>query len=245
MKQLTLDTKLKARDLFSSLQPEEEQIPDRIPEIKPNPNLEYLVREYEGFIKKAIDYDKAEELYKELKLNTEYLISKNIEQFSLTLSNYEQLRNFYISGYFISRVINDSKDEEFRIHTNHLDSLISYLGYKNTKNMIVNGDFGHCVGYLMQNGTITVKGNAGHCVGYSMKNGKITINGNAVDEVGRFMQGGNILINGNAGYCVGLLMEHGTINLNGNYVSSSTEIKGGNIYHKRKLIVENGKTNQR
>lgn len=211
---MSLTSLIKARDLFGSLQPEEEQIPDRIPEIKSNPDLEYLIREYEEFMEKATDFFVSEKLYEELKLDTEHLSSKNIEQFSLVLGKYQQLENFYISGIYLSNLINYSKDEEFTIHTNHIDYLIEDIGYKNTKNITVNGNAGSFIGRKMQGGIITVNGDTGYYVGYQMQNGIITINGNAGDFVGYHMKGGIITINENAGNFVGNSMQDGIINLN-------------------------------
>ena len=50
-----------------------------------------------------------------------------------------------------------------------------------------------------------------------------------------------ITIKGNAGKDVGHAMKGGAINLDGNYEEISWAIKGGNIYHKGKLIVKDGK----
>jgi len=54
---MTLDLKLRQADLFDSLQPEKEQPIDRIPEIKSNPTLEKIIKNYESFLKKATDYE--------------------------------------------------------------------------------------------------------------------------------------------------------------------------------------------
>ncbi len=70
------------------------------------------------------------------------------------------------------------------------------------------------------------------------------IHGNAGDFVGIGMQEGLIEVNGDAGKYVADGMEGGEIHLNGNYKrigSMSTEITGGEIYHKGKLIYKNGK----
>ena len=161
-------------DLFDRLKPEKEQEPDRKPEIKSNPNLEYLVGEYQEFIKKATDYKEAKKLYDQL--NFKDISSKDIELFSIVLEKHQQSGNFRHSGIYLSRAINNSADKEFVVHTNYLDSLISFLGYEN------NGKI------------ITINGNAGNGVGWFMKNGAITINGNAGDTVGYYMNGGNIYL---------------------------------------------------
>ena len=215
-----LDTKLHARDLFGSLQPEKEQEPDRKLEIKTNPNLEYLVREYQEFIKKATYYEEAKKLCDQL--NFKDISSKDIEMFSIVLGKHQQSRNFRYSGIYLSRAINNSADKEFVVHTNYLDSLISFLGYENNGKIItINGNAGNGVGWFMKNGAITINGNAGDTVGYYMKKGLITVKGNAGDSVGDSMKGGNIY-------------------LKQEYKSISDNISGGNIYYKRKLIVKDG-----
>jgi formylmethanofuran dehydrogenase subunit C len=50
------------------------------------------------------------------------------------------------------------------------------------------------------------------------------------------MEGGKIIVNGNAGEKVGDFMNSGEIRIEGEYESLTDYIKGGKIYHKRKLI---------
>lgn len=96
---------------------------------------------------------------------------------------------------------------------------IDYIGYKNRKNIRVNGDVGYHVGWSMESGSIIIDGDTG-------------------DETGIDMVGGSITINGNAGNAVGHWMKDGEIHLEGDYKSISDGIKGGKIYHKGKLIRE-------
>jgi len=179
----------------------------------------------------------------------------------LLLGEHENKKYFEsFTGCYLSALINGSKDKDFNIITNYLTKTIDYIGYKNTKNIDVNGSVGRWVGFRMEggkitingntgwyvgdrmkDGKITVNGNAGVWVGFFMENGKITINGNAGDRVGYEMKDGKITIKGNAGDWIGWYMEGGKIHLNGDYESLSNYINGGNIYHKGKLIVENGR----
>ena len=187
--------------------------------------------------------------------------SDNIIEFSLLLGEHENKQYFeFFTGCYLSALINSSKDKDFKIITNYLSRTIDNIGYENAKNIDVNGNAGWWVGERMKNGKITIKGNAGDWVGWNMKNGKITIKGNAGDGVGDRMKNGKITVNGNAGWGVGLRMEDGEITINGNtewgvgvsmidgeihlngdYESLGDYIHGGNIYHKGKLIVENGR----
>lgn len=107
--------------------------------------------------------------------------------------------------------------------------------------IIVKGNVGNWLGNDMENGKIIINGNAGNQVGFYMKNGTITVKGNAGSWVGDYMKNGKITINGNAGLYFGHNMVGGIVNINGDYESLAGNIKGGNIYHKGKLIVENGR----
>jgi len=51
----------------------------------------------------------------------------------------------------------------------------------------------------------------------------------------------NIVINGDVGYGVGSRIKSGEIHVDGDIEELSNHISGGNIYHKGKLIVENGR----
>jgi len=105
----------------------------------------------------------------------------------------------------------------------------------------VKGNVGSSVGLGMQSGEIHVDGNAGNLVGEGMKNGKIHVKGNAGDLVGLGMQSGEIHVNGNAGNLVGWGMQSGEIHVEGDIKELSNYIRGGNVYYKGKLIVENGR----
>src|SRR3989344_5074447 len=170
-----IETKLKFGDLFNKLGKEnKEEIKN--PEIKDNSILEYLVKNYKLYIEQATDFEKARRIQHFLKINP--VKSNEIEELSLILGKYQRLNNFNLSGYFLSKLINESNDEDFVIHTNYLEKLID------------------CIGYEMENGRIEVNGNAGGWVGEQMKNGNITINGNVGDLVGYGMEDGEIHING-------------------------------------------------
>jgi len=266
-----LETTLKTLDLFGKLQPEE-KVEIIKPKVKRNETLDRIVEKYKEGLENC-------GLYSEKKLKIEipegeywrYYIAKSsapleipserITEFSLLLGEHENNTHFEsFTGCYLSALINESKDKDFKIITNHLTKTIDYIGYENTKNIDVNGNAGNWVGNGMKDGKITVNGNAGNLVGdemkdgeitvngnarngvgWNMKNGKITVNGNAGDVVGFEMKGGEITINGNAEGGVGYEMKDGEIHLNGDYKSLSGYIPGGNIYHKGKLIVENGK----
>ena len=247
-----LETTLKAFDLFGKLDPEK-----RVEIIKPkvirNETLDRIVEGYEKGLENLGLYEKGK-----LKIEIpegEYwghyiakssapskTSSNNITEFSLLLGEHENKTYFRdFTGWYLSALINSSRDKDFKIITNYLSKTIHHIGYENTKNIDVNGNAGDYVGDRMKDGKITVNGNAGWGVGWNMEGGKITVNGNARWGVGEGMKNGEITVNGNAGDWVGNGMKRGEIHLNGDYESLSRNIFGGNIYHKGKLIVRNGR----
>ena len=213
-----IETKLKFGDLFYSLGPEERK-EIKIPEIRTNPALEYLVKNYKLYIEQATDFEKARRIQHFLKINP--VKSNEIEEFSLILGEHQRLNNFNLSGFYLSKLINESIDEDFIIHTKHLEKLIDCIGYNNFKNLTINGNAGRLVGGYMKDGRIEVKGNAGDWVGYGMEGGRIEVKGNAGDGVG----------------CE---MKNGEIHINGEYEGFGNKIKG-DIYHRGKLIIKDGR----
>ena len=222
-----LETTLKTLDLFGKLKPEK-RVEIIKPKVKRNETLDRVVRGYEKGLE---NYG----LYQEGKLKIKipeyeddwYYIAKssapseissnNITEFSLLLGEHENKKYFRdVTGLYLSALINSSKDKDFKIITNYLSKAIHYVGYKNRKNIDVNGNAGDWVGGGMENGKITINGNAGWGVGDEMKDGKITVNGNAEGGVGYEMKDGKITVNGNAGLGVGYGMEDGEITVNGN-----------------------------
>lgn len=131
-------------------------------------------------------------------------IAKDVTNFSISLAEFQDEEDFgERAGIFLSTLINNCKEQNFTIITEHISQPIPHLGDQNTKNIIV-------------------EGNAGNWVGWEMKKGCITVEGNAGWGVGRWMEGG-------------------MIHLEGDYKSLYNTIVGGDIYHKGKLIVKNGK----
>jgi len=162
----------------------------------------------------------------------------DVEKFTIALAEFQNERDLSVkAGVFLSALINNGKEIDFVIHTGHLTEGINYLGYENTKNILVNGNIGDYVGEQMKGGTIVVNGTAGKYVGDGMKGGAILVNGNTDTAVGCVIRGGTITVNGNASDFVGDCMKGGEIHLNGGYGSIAETIKKGKIYHKGVLIV--------
>jgi len=184
----------------------------------------------------------------------------DVEKFSIALVEFQDESGFgFAAGYFLSALINRGGVSDYVIHTRHLAKKIYYLGIENYKNITVNGDVGGELGYLMKSrsiivngnvesnvgkfmkrGTIIVAGNVDVGVGEYMKGGTIIVNGNATDGVGTFMGGGAITVQGDASGEIGFMMYGGEIRIEGEIGRISPTIRGGKIYHKGKLIVDNG-----
>jgi formylmethanofuran dehydrogenase subunit C len=162
--------------------------------------------------------------------------AKDVEVFSVHLSEFQGEMHFSLkAGLFLSALINNCKGDDFVVHTTAFAEPVEALGYRNTRNITVEGDVGYYVGEDMGTGTIAVKGNADGNVGWYMRGGSITVEGNA-NEVGHDMIGGRIIVNGNAGDDIGNGMTGGEILINGTVGSISEHFSAGRIFHKEKLI---------
>ena len=73
-----------------------------------------------------------------------------------------------------------------------------------------------------------------------MFGGEIVIQGDVGPWAGCKMSGGEIVVHGDAEVAIGIEMTDGVIELHGQYRSLSPLIRGGRVYHKGKLIFENG-----
>jgi len=142
---------------------------------------------------------------------------KDIQAFSIALERFQGEEKFSTkAGLFLSALINNSRDVDVVIHTAHLTEQIGWLGYHNTKNIIVEGDIGDSLGSSMESGSITVDGSAGDFLGSWMKGGSITVKGDAGEEPGFQMFEGKIIVEGNSGNSVGSFMIGGSISVGGN-----------------------------
>jgi len=197
-----LETTLKAFDLFGKLDPEK-KVEIIKPKVIRNETLDLIVKGYEKglenyglyFEKKIkIEIPKGEfwEYYIAKSSAPSKIPSNNITEFSLLLGEHENKKDFEnFTGWYLSALINSSKDKDFKIFTNYLSKNIDFIGYENAKNIDVNGNVGWGVGNKMKRGEITVNGNAGRWVGWGMKRGKIHLNGD-YEGLSDYIPGGNI-----------------------------------------------------
>jgi hypothetical protein len=241
----TLEPRLYAEDLFEGLRPEKEQGKDRKIKVKRNERLEELVREFEWTLKSIQLRTKSweiQDIYKSMPKPKKSYDSKDIGEFLVLLERYQDASHFgYISGLFLSSLINYSFNNDFILHTHHLTSNPENIGYLNYKNIIIKGDPGGWAGYEMKNGKMIIEGNARINTGFNTVGGLIEIKGDVSLYLGCGMEGGLIRVYGNAGDDIGYGMKGGDIYLDGDYESISRSIRGGDIYHKGRQIIKNGK----
>ena len=109
-------------------------------------------------------------------------------------------------GVFLSAVLNNSKSNSFDLDfTSFDDEMISFIGYRNTKNL-------------------KVTGNLGDCVAYKMRSGKLEVIGNTADKLAEDMSGGELLVRGNVRR-IPRSLDEGIIRINGSYRKFSSCIK--------------------
>ncbi len=209
-----------------------------------NPRVEEICRLYQLYFSQITEmYSHFQERYKEAynlaysKLNKITPTPQDITNFSLQLKDYENsLRFSEFTGIFLSALVDDSPDDTFEIFTEHLDTLLDGMGYKNKKNVKIIGSVGSSLGTNMKSGSLKVSGNAQYSVGDLMHNGTIIIEGNAEDSIGEDMRNGSIIIKGNAGSYIGCGekskgMKNGSILIKGNAEDViGTYMNGGTIF---------------
>lgn len=157
--------------------------------------------------------------------------TRDIEDFSVRLSQFQDDARFpEKAGIILSALINMGPDEEYTVRTAGLGKDPMFLGYKNTKRIIVIGHGGNDLGLGCIGGAITVLGDAGHRVGEYMEGGIIEVHGNADYLVGRGMFGGQIIIRGDCD-AAGFHMSGGAIRVLGHAGEKVGELsKGGKIF---------------
>ena len=218
-------TQLRTRDLLDSLGDEHEDIGDKKIELARNPTLEAIIRCFEIVVPDKGNFrNELRHVNRDL-LSDHEIRASDIEAFSLLLRQYEQRIGLpsYEVGSYLSSLIERCLDSEVIIHTRHLETPIDYLGRDNDGK------------------SIRIKGDAGSHLGMNMKSGLIIVEGNAGDNLARNMEGGEIHLKGNAGYHLGMDMKGGALYINGDYKNIANFIEGGNIYHKCRPVVLNGK----
>lgn len=248
--------------ILDKLVPQENLGKERKPKMRENKALRGLQAAFRELVKKDWRNIIPDEDYGDIckKVKSCAYAAEDVYFFSLTLAQFQDVDNFAEkAGVFLSALINEGDGKRYAISTRNLSFGISHLGYRNTKTItvdgntgretglymaggriVVNGNVGARAGLYMAGGRMIVRGNAGYDTGEGMAGGQITVNGNAGTGVGMFMKGGGIIVDGNADDFAGEQMKCGKIAVRGNIGSLGLDIKGGDIYQRKKQIVRNG-----
>src|SRR3989338_22120 len=180
-------------------------------------------------------YDNVFELLKDIRC-----YAKDIERFSISLADFQDEEHFSEkAGIFLSAMINNSSDTDFIIYTKYLaegTKEIRGIGYKNTKNITVDGNVGDDIGWGMSAGRILVKGDANEFVGWGISGGTIIIRG-YVSSAGEHATGGKIVVQKGL-FSIGEGMGSGCeIYSNGKYPPHLNRDSRGQVFHKGKLVL--------
>jgi hypothetical protein len=216
--------------------------------------------EWEHYNTRLVDTN--HDLYSKQLNQIEYTY-RDVLAFSRYLVVYRETDQFDLkAGVFLSALVNSGKGAKYTLDLASLNIPLSYIGHKNTKKVRIFGDVGENAGnlaksgilhfygnvgdncgFFQRGGSIIVDGNAGSNAGGNMDKGRLIINGNAENTVGNWMSGGTIILRGDAGIELGRRISGGTIYVNGKIGSLSDDYywSGGNIFHKGKQIVKDGK----
>ncbi|MFH0737980.1 MAG: hypothetical protein V1827_05485 [Candidatus Micrarchaeota archaeon] len=186
------------------------------------------VRETEGFkaIMKAwmtiVDFPDMRQLYHDISnpawyareaLKGKRYSAEDIGMFAVAVGAYQHSRAFGAAGQFISVLINDNEEGEFAINSRHLSAPFTVIGYRNTKNFVIEGDAGRWLGMEMTEGRILVRGDSGESIGRYMSGGIIEVEGDSGANTGECLAGGEVIVKGRAGCAPGYGILRGKVEI--------------------------------
>ncbi|MBI4919467.1 hypothetical protein HY837_06030 [archaeon] len=142
--------------------------------------------------------------------------AKDIKEFSIKMKVCEKDNDFYVSGLFLAALINESKEENFEIITEHLRKDIYYMGFR------------------LKKGTVTISGNA-TMPGVQMEGGCMIVKGN-VEDLGGLIKGGKMVVEGDLSSTRGF--ENLELHVNGKLKIdlSGLVVGSGAVYHKGEFV---------
>jgi hypothetical protein len=191
--------KIKARDLFDSLDSEKPQPQEKKLEVAGTSTLEKIVRKFNKQLERnwgsSLKGKSAAErhYFNAMKLLStgfkDPITAGDVENFSVMLGGYggisdrwDPIRNH--AGIYLSALVDSSPEAEFTIQTKHLPGLVNNIAYKNTKQIVVNGNVGS-IATKMTEGSLLVEGNAEYIGGevlQSLQGGSVEVMGNVADK---------------------------------------------------------------
>jgi len=224
-------------------------------QVAENPQLEALVAVYEEWLHAtSIHVDPSFALAKSILSLLDYS-AKDVTDLSIKLSAYQQHEKFSRSGLFLSALVNNGKELKYEVVTEHLNYPLSWLGFENSKELLVIGDAGNFLGKSMSGGSLELMGNAGQFAGEYLHEGSIVIWGNVDELFGHWMRsgsvevhgnvgdygcngidGGSITVHGDMGLVAGQGMDGGILQVDGKIEGISKSWRGGEIWRKGRLV---------
>jgi hypothetical protein len=184
-------------------------------------------------------------------------------QFEWNVGKYSKYHEEFMreTGILFSALVEAGEERDYVIHTRQLESPLDFIGWKNRKNVIIDGEVGTDAGNSMRGGSLLIKGYADQDLGIYMEGGKITLEGRGYGTVGLNMRGGIIEVHG--GYApfpfdtriprIGHGMTGGEIHMHGILRdcykkppmddiellrSAGKHVKHGRIFYEGELIVD-------
>ncbi len=199
-----------------------------------SPGLDLISEKYEEWLKDRVKgvgtFRKFYLMFRDLKY---HYTAKNVRDFSFMLRDYQDREDFYLSGLFLSALINAGRGKNFEVITRHLSKKLYFIGLESDKNILVIGDTGWQTGTRKYPGKLVIKGNTKGLTGAEMIcEGKIIVHGDVEENTGIGLRGGEIIVNGNVkGAGTGKSMRSGKITVNGTVdYSIGEEMTGGEIH---------------
>lgn len=214
-------------------------------------NLITIIREIATKNKESIDLDKIISSYRPLVIdrgatskdfyetaNSIVTDKETIYRFVALLHGYQKEREFSLTGYFLSGLINNlDENESVRLDFSNLtldfSSLLGLGAQLHSRTLEIYPEIGSYIGEEMVSGNIIVHGPARNNVGSNMGGGSILV-GSVWDQLGIQMGGGEITVRGSAGDYAAKRMAGGLIvveksvrNYLGEFMSSGKVIVKG------------------
>lgn len=167
-------------------------------------SLGRLMAAWEKYDFSPIDY--TENLYEKRNFRRAWQVlhgmeisSRDVAEFCVAVAEFQDMAEFSDrAGHLISAMIRKSPDQDFALHTGHFERPLRFLGFCNSKNVVIEGSVGAMLGTEMSGGMIEVKGDAGYNVGTCMSGGIIEISGDAGRYLGDRLKAGKIIVDGSA-----------------------------------------------
>ncbi len=222
---------------FNGFRPEEEKTVRPPAQLIPNPRLGALFEAWEkiGTFCMLGNFDDG---YSTIRRDIKHLrcSSGDIEAFSLRMTALQHQERFRTkAGLFLSALINNCTEKEITVHTSDLSRGIYLLGFRNSRNVTVDGDVGEYAGDSMLGGSMLIQGKADLFLGHGMSGGRMIVRQDSNGKVGSSMRGGEIIAHGSVQTDIGDDMIGGRIHVIGDVLG-----RAGSLMEGGEILVDGG-----